>query len=60
MTLEEATALKSFKHYCTCGGFASSMNGRDPADPHMHWCPQDQEYRAWYRALHPPSPATDT
>ena len=52
MTHDEAKALKTFKHHCTCGGFAHSMNGRDPADPHMRWCPQDEQYREWYAAMH--------
>lgn len=33
--LEEAKNLKTFKHICTCGGFAWRMNGRNPARPHM-------------------------
>jgi len=51
MTYEEAVNLKSFKHYCTCGGFAHQMNGRDPNNPHMSWCPQDEEYREYRAAL---------
>lgn len=53
MTHEEAKALKSFKNLCTCGGYAWRINGRLPPNPHMHWCPQDQEYREWYAAMHP-------
>lgn len=49
MTREEALELTTFDHYCTCGGFAWSMNGRDPADPHMSWCPQREQYNEWYR-----------
>jgi hypothetical protein len=40
---------KTFKNYCTCGGYAWSMNGRDPKQPHMAWCPQFKEYAEWYR-----------
>lgn len=52
MTHEEAKNLKSFENYCTCGGYAHSMNGRDPANPHMTWCAQKQEYDEWYKALY--------
>ncbi len=24
------------------------MNGRNPARPHMSWCPQIEEYNEWY------------
>jgi hypothetical protein len=24
------------------------MNGRNPARPHMSWCPQIDEYNEWY------------
>lgn len=51
MTHEEAKALKSFKTYCTCGGYARRINGGPAPDPHMKWCPQDQEYREWYAAF---------
>ena len=53
MTKEEAKALKTFDKHCTCGGYAHSMNGRDPSNPHMDWCPQKEQYDEWYRALHP-------
>jgi hypothetical protein len=49
----EAQALRSFKHYCQCGGYAWSMNGRPEQQPHMDWCPQHDEYREWWTALHP-------
>jgi len=52
MTTDEAKKLTTFKHFCTCGGYASSMNGRDERRPHMHWCPQAEEYNEWYDALH--------
>lgn len=41
----------TFKNYCTCGGFAWTMNGRDPANPHMAWCPQLDEYCEWWESL---------
>lgn len=52
MTKEEAEKLRSFDHYCTCGGFAHSMNGRPESDPHMSWCPQKLQYDEWYKAMH--------
>lgn len=51
MTYEEAKELIFFKDYCTCGGFALSLNGRDPARPHMSWCDQEDEYNEWYDAI---------
>jgi hypothetical protein len=51
MTHAEALALKSFKEYCACGGYAHSMNSRDPEAPHMSWCPQREEYAEWRAAL---------
>lgn len=51
MTRTEAENLKSFKNYCNCGGFAPSMNGRDPEQPHMSWCAQYEEWQEWKRAL---------
>lgn len=52
MTRDEAKAIKAFKNYCNCGGFAWSMNGRSEARPHMSWCPQAEEYNEWYDAMH--------
>jgi hypothetical protein len=52
MTREQAQALKSFKHYCNCGGFAWQMNGRSQEQPHMDWCPQYDEYAEWWAAMH--------
>jgi hypothetical protein len=52
MTKEQAEQLKTFDHYCTCGGFAWQLNGRSKENPHMSWCPQKQQYDAWYTALH--------
>jgi hypothetical protein len=40
--------LVTFKNYCNCGGYAWQMNGRSQARPHMDWCPQREEYNAWY------------
>lgn len=54
MTKEEAQNLKSFNQYCTCGGFAHSMNGRLKSNPHMQWCPQKEQYLEWYNALNLP------
>ena len=39
--------MSSFRNYCMCGGYAWSMNGRDPENPHMDWCPQKEEYIHW-------------
>jgi hypothetical protein len=41
---------KAFKNYCTCGGYAASMNGRDPRHPHMDYCPQREEWEEWKTA----------
>ena len=54
---DEAMALRTFDHYCTCGGFAWPLSGRDPARPHMDWCPQRQQYNEWWDALHGESEA---
>lgn len=40
--------ISTFENYCNCGGFAWSLNGRDPASPHMNWCPQYDEYQKWW------------
>ena len=48
MNYDEAKNLKSFKNCCNCGGSAWTMNGRNPARPHMSWCPQIEEYNEWY------------
>lgn len=48
MTLNEAKNLKSFTNRCTCGGYAWTMNGRNPARPHLYWCPQEKEYNEWF------------
>lgn len=40
----EEQVTESYKHYCNCGGYAPSMNGRDPEDPHMIWCAQRAEF----------------
>lgn len=51
MTQEEALKLRRFDHHCTCGGYAYSMNGRDPARPHMAYCLQGKQYNEWYDAI---------
>lgn len=51
MSPQEAVSLKSFKNLCTCGGFAYSMNGRNPKQPHMDWCPQVVEFAEWRAAM---------
>lgn len=51
VTKEEAQNLKRFDHYCTCGGYAHSMNGRPESSPHMDYCPQKPQYDARYKAL---------
>jgi hypothetical protein len=51
MTLAEALALIQFDEPCTCGGFAPSLNERDPNQPHMSWCPQLPQFLEWRDAL---------
>ncbi len=51
MTHEEAKNLKQFKHYCTCGGYAANMNGRDERHPHLDYCPQREEFEEWRAAI---------
>ncbi len=51
MTKEEAQNLKSFDHYCTCGGSTCFNNGRNPDQPHMEWCPQLPQWLEWKAAL---------
>ena len=51
MTYEQAINLKSFKNYCQCGGYACDLNGRDPEQPHMNWCPQLSEWLEWKSAI---------
>ena len=41
-----------FKNSCMCGGYAHSMNGRNPRSPHMDWCPQREEYNEWYDKMY--------
>ena len=52
MTREEAEKMTSYKNYCNCGGFAPTMNGRNPDHPHMSWCAQFEEYEERWAALH--------
>ncbi len=51
MTYEEAKNLLVFDEPCTCGGYAWTMNGRDPNNPHMAWCPQREQYMEWKKAM---------
>jgi hypothetical protein len=51
MTYEEAKNLKTFQNICNCGGYAASMNGRNPRHPHMDWCAQREEWEDWKFAL---------
>ena len=54
MTYEEAKNLTSFKHYCSCGGFAGEMNKHareNPNHPHLSWCAQYAEWEEWNTAL---------
>jgi hypothetical protein len=60
MTKDEAIGLKSFTHYCTCGGYAWRTNGRPEAQPHMTWCPQYNEYSEWYDAIHSEGKANES
>lgn len=41
--------VRTFKHYCNCGGYARLFNGRPESQPHMHWCPQFEECAEYYR-----------
>ena len=54
MTRDDAVASKVFKNHCTCGGGARNwrQNGRPERQPHMDWCPQAEEYAAWWSATH--------
>lgn len=40
--------VTSYKEYCTCGGYAWSMNRRNPDHPHMQWCAQYEEHEKLY------------
>lgn len=42
---------KSFDNYCTCGGYAHTMNNRNVEQPHMNWCPQFEEYAEYRKYL---------
>ncbi len=46
MTDEQALSLKSFSHYCNCGGYA-----RSDRHPHLAYCPQLDEYEEWMEAI---------
>ncbi len=58
MTYEEAINLKSYKHYCTCGGFAHSKNGLE-SGTHTEWCPQREEYEEYVKAIKSGPPHKD-
>lgn len=51
MTYEEAKNLKSFKNYCTCGGFAGMSERAKSRHPHLEYCPQRTEWEAWKAAM---------
>ena len=40
--------IRSYQNYCTCGGYAHTMNGRNPEHPHKSWCAQYKEYEDLY------------
>lgn len=40
--------ITTYKNYCNCGGYASSMNGRDARPRIMSWCDQYKEYNDLY------------
>lgn len=50
MTRDEADSLKTFDNFCTCGGYAWTMNGRPERNPHTDWCPQKKQYDEWFAA----------
>lgn len=51
MNPKQASELKYFSNYCNCGGYAYSMNGRNPKHPHMQWCAQFEEFEEWRSAM---------
>lgn len=51
MTYEEAKDLKSFKNYCTCGGYAGLSERAKSRHPHLDYCPQRDEWEAWKAAI---------
>lgn len=51
MTYEEAKKLKSFKEYCTCGGFSGMTERSKSRHPHLEWCPQREEWEEWKSAI---------
>ena len=44
---------KKFDNFCTCGGYAYTINGRNPDQPHMEWCKQFDEYSEYYKNKEP-------
>jgi hypothetical protein len=51
MTREDAINLKSFKNYCTCGGYAGMSERAKSRHPHMNWCKQYAEWEEWKAAI---------
>lgn len=51
MTPDEAKNLKTFRHYCTCGGYAGLSERAKSRHPHMSWCPQREEWEEWKAAM---------
>lgn len=48
--IEIKPRLTTFDAYCSCGGYAYELNGRNPRDPHTDWCPQREQYAEWVAA----------
>lgn len=44
----KSKGVNSYKEYCNCGGYAHTMNGRNPEHPHQSWCHQFREYEDLY------------
>ena len=51
MTREDAINLKSFRNYCTCGGYAGLSERAQSRHPHLDWCPQRDEWEEWKAAM---------
>ena len=51
MTYDEAKNLKTFKHYCTCGGYAGLSDRAKSRHPHMSYCAQADEWEEWKTAM---------
>ena len=48
MTNDEALNLRTFNHYCNCGGGSKPLSDKHP---HQQWCAQYTEYEEWIEAL---------